>query len=369
MRRLDPGLHSSTYMPLAVHPPATSPTPAVPRRPGVSRVAELRIGKYQVLKRLHKGRISHVMLAKTCGIGGLERTVAIKVLRSRYARDARFVNSFLHEERITGSLRHPQLVQLLDSGESDYGYFMALEHISGWNLERVLGAAMARQQSVPVSVALHLAHGVASGLHHLHERWRNQERRIRVVHRDVQPANIMLTDTGDIKLIDFGNVAIEGMEHDEPSVLSAVTPYTPPEMTGRVRPDRGVDRRADIYSLGALVYTLTTGREPPVHRGSNAVVPPSAVCSNYIRDLEDLVMRMLHPEVERRWQSAASVLLALEDLVAKYRFALSRREVAQWLEGLMGKPAPVAEDSAWRAPDRDDDAGKTRILKRPPHAI
>ena len=298
-----------------------------------TRAGALRVGKYKVARRLHKGRVAHVMLASTAGIGGVERQVALKLLRSRFAHDSHFSDSFLHEERVTGSLQHPNLVQMLDSGESEYGPYMTMEYIKGWNLEELMRAAYSSQQAMPVGVALTIAYSVAAGLHYLHELLGDRDQRVRVVHRNVRPDNVMVTENGFVKLLDFGDVAIEGMEREQPAMLSSVTSYTPPEQIDR----DNSDRRGDIYSLGILLYELTTGQKALRADDTGEVVPPSAVCPDYPADLENLVMHMVHPDPDRRLQSAATLQLAFEDLAAQYATPLSPRQVAQFARRLMDK--------------------------------
>ena len=299
-------------------------------RPAKARAANHRIGKYKITRRLHKGRVSHVMLGTITGIGGIERQVAIKLLQSRYAHEQRFMDSFLHEERVTGVIQHPNLVQMLDSGECEYGYYMAMEYIKGCSLADLMRAAQSSSQPVPVGVALSIAYSVAAGLHYLHELLGGRESRIRVVHRDVHPGNVMITENGFVKLIDLGDVAIEGMEREMPALLSSVSNYTPPELTTR----GNVDRRGDIFSLGVLLYELTTGH--PVQRtDSGEFIPPSALCPDYPADLEDLVLRMIHPDPDGRLQSAATLQFAFEDMAASYGTPLSPRLVAQFVRKVM----------------------------------
>lgn len=323
--------------------PAAQPLVIAPKKKSArkdpSQAAARRIGRYQVARPLHKGRISHVMLGKMKGIGGVERSVAIKILRSRFAQDKRHVDGLLHEERVTSSLSHPNIVQLVDSGESDYGFFMAMEYIKGWNLQELIDAASATSQTIPMDVALSIAHGVASGLHYLHDLLGNRDARVRMVHRDVQPSNLMLSESGFVKIIDFGGVTIEGMERENASMFATVNGYTPPEVMSR----RHVDRRGDIYSLGALLYEMSTGRAFRRDEMTGQIMPPSTLCPDVAEDLEALIMRMVHPDPERRLQSAASLQFAFEELATKYRFTLSQRRVAQFAKRVMDRRSASSE--------------------------
>lgn len=329
--------------------PAKQTRPPVDNRAQAGqRASSLRVGKYKVSQRLHKGRVSHVMLGSTTGIGGVERQVTIKLLQSRYAHEPRFMDSFLHEERVTGAVQHPNLIQMFDSGECEFGYYMALEYIKGWSLADLMSAAQVSGQRVPVGVALTIAYGVATGLHYLHELLGNRDKRVRVVHRDVHPANVMITEDGCVKLIDFGDVAIEGMEREQPALLSSVSNYTPPELNSR----GNVDRRGDIFSLGILLYELTTGH-PAQRTDTGEFMRPSTLCADYPPELEDLVMRMIHTDPDRRLQSAATLQYAFEDLATAYATALSPRLVAQFARRVIAerRPGQRAERRDERGPD------------------
>jgi serine/threonine-protein kinase len=351
--------------------------PPVPRG---SEATAQRVGKYEVVQRIARGRITEILLGRTEGIGGVERQVVLKLLKLQLAHGGRFVRSFLHEERVTSALNHPNVVQLLDSGHDECGYYMVLEYIRGWNLGEIVRAAARAGQRVPVSVAATIVHGVAGGLHYLHELLRHSGEQPRVSHRDVQPGNIMIGEAGAIKLIDFGDVAIEGMEREKLAILSAVSCYTPPEAVS----GESTDRRGDIYSLGAVFYELTTGVAPRAFDGAGSprIRPPSSLIPDYVPELEELIMRMLQPEPERRLQSMASVQLGLEEIAAKYRFSLLPKYMIQYVKGLFEsrQQQPVARNPAIRAKaavergeapaprrhDSDDDLSKTRIRLRSP---
>jgi eukaryotic-like serine/threonine-protein kinase len=354
--------------------------PLAPRGPGAPAQ---RVGKYEVVRRIARGRITEILLGRAEGIGGVERQVVLKLLKLQLAHGGRFVRSFLHEERVTSALNHPNVVQLLDSGHDECGYYMVLEYIRGWNLGEIVRAASRAGQRVPVSVAATIIHGVAAGLHHLHELLRQSGEQARVSHRDVQPGNIMIGEGGAIKLIDFGDVAIEGMEREKLAILSTMSCYTPPEALSGESPDR----RGDIYSLGAVFYELTTGVAPRLVEGAGAgsprIRPPSSLVPDYVPELDELIMRMLQPEPERRLQSMASVQFALEEFAAKYRFSLLPRHMVQHVKGLFEirqQQQPMARNPATRARaaaerseaadqrrhDSYDDLSKTRIRLRSP---
>jgi eukaryotic-like serine/threonine-protein kinase len=216
------------------------------------------LGDYVRLFPLGQGGMGVVDAALERRPGGFERVVALKRLAPNAAKSERHRQMFLQEARLAGLLAHPNVVHAFAAGETDGECFLAMEYVEGEPLSRVLSVARARGFDLsPVLVALLLA-DVAEGLHATHELHDVRGAPLNVVHRDVSPNNVMIAYEGHVKLLDFGVAKIEEM---------AIAPLTKTgEVKGRIgymSPEQAMgdalDRRSDLYSLGAVLFECIAG--------------------------------------------------------------------------------------------------------------
>lgn len=257
------------------------------------------IGKYEVLRLLGSGGMGTVYEARD---PVLERRVAVKVLAADLARQAELRERFLREAQAAGRLRHPNIVQVYDVGESNGRLFLAMEFVAGSDLERII-------QDVPLSIEwkLDLLRQVCEGLGHAHKHG--------VIHRDVKPANIRVTPTGDVKIMDFGIAHLQSATSltKRGLVLGSVHYISPEQVEGRP-----VDARADIFSVGAIAFELLSGKRPFEAESVTAVMARVAYGSADLSQLprtpfspglEAIIMNALAHRPQDRYQS-------LEDLRA-----------------------------------------------------
>ncbi|MFN7940537.1 MAG: serine/threonine-protein kinase [Thermoanaerobaculia bacterium] len=204
-----------------------------------------RFGGYEILGVIGAGGMGRVFRARDVT---LDRQVALKTLSEEYAGDPRFVQRFLKEARAAASLNHPNIVQIYGFGEERSTYYLAMELVDG----RSLGFYL-RTTHWPESEAILIVRQACQGLAAAHD--------LGIVHRDIKPENLILTQRGEIKLVDLGIAKRVGDDQSLTQSGSAMgTPhYISPE---QVRGERDVDARADIYSLGATLYHLVTGHTP-----------------------------------------------------------------------------------------------------------
>lgn len=235
----------------------------------------------------------------------LERHVAIKVLPPELSADEAFATQFTMEARAMAKLNHPHLIGVYDFGEVGGMLFIVMELVSGGSLyESVYG-----QQIDPATAATIVAK-LARGLAHAHQ--------MGLLHRDVKPANVLLSEAGEPKIGDFGLAHKIGEQENEDAIYG--TPgYTAPEVL--TQPDQ-VDQRCDVFSLGVVLYELLTAQLPSDH-----FQPASALCTSD-RKLDEIINRALQPDPAHRYQTADELAADLESAVTRLTSAVQRPALA-----------------------------------------
>src|SRR2546427_1321976 len=201
-------------------------------------------GRYELGGVLGTGGMAEVYVGTDRVLG---RRIAVKILADRFARDGSFVARFRREAQSAAALNHPNVVSVFDTGSDDGTHFIVMEYVQGKTLSEVLreGSALMPERAVEIT------EGVAEALAFAH--------RAGIVHRDVKPGNIMLTPTGDVKVMDFGIARATTSESltQTATVLGTATYFSPEQAQGEK-----VDARSDIYSLGCVLYEMLTAYPP-----------------------------------------------------------------------------------------------------------
>ncbi|HVL11389.1 MAG TPA: serine/threonine-protein kinase [Gemmata sp.] len=269
-----------------------------------------RLGPYKILDQIAKGGLGQVYLAVHVT---MRRKAALKVLPSWQANDPVNVERFYREARACAALNHPNIVRAFDVGSEKDTHFLVMEYIDGKNLAQRLDEAGG---VLPVGEAVGYIIQAATGLQHAHAR--------KLVHRDIHPGNLVLCKDGVVKILDVGIARFFHLASDavtekyQPGMVVGQADYMAPE---QAVPGKPLDHRADIYSLGATLYHLVTGRPPFVsQRGANLVLAHQSLPvprANLIREsvpeeLAAIINKMLSKKPDDRLQSAEEVIAALQ---------------------------------------------------------
>ena len=222
-------------------------------------------GKYRLLKHLASGGMGTVFEALYCPEGGFERTVAVKRIHPHLASEARFITFFRNEAELSARLVHPNIVQVLDFGSVDGTYFLAMELVSGLTLQAFMKRAWAAKLALPPRLVAHLGHEILAGLAYSHTAARAADGSLlRVIHRDICPANLLISRNGEVKISDFGVArALRQTGSDQTRTVAGHSGYMAPEQA-RALP---FDERCDLFSVGVILWELVCGK-PLFHRGS-----------------------------------------------------------------------------------------------------
>jgi serine/threonine protein kinase len=275
------------------------------------------LGGHEVLFQLKAGGMGEVLLARKRGPSGFERLVALKTMRSELrGRDA-LRRMFLDEAQLLARLGHPAIAQIFDFGEDRGVLYLAMEYVAGIRFRDLVAL------SPPPPVSARAMAEVCRALHAAHEQSDLSGRPLGVVHRDVSPDNLMLTWSGQVKVLDFGIALMHGRQAPvtEFGTIKGKPPYLAPEQLK----SQTIDRRTDVFAAGAVLHELLTGAQlfdgdsiyAIVHAIEFAPVnPPSAIAGPLPSGLDDVVMRALERDPDRRWQSADELARALDQVAA-----------------------------------------------------
>jgi eukaryotic-like serine/threonine-protein kinase len=292
-------------------------------------------GRYRIVRRIGSGGMADVYLAEDTHLG---REIALKVLHRRFAQDAEFVERFRREASAAAGLQHPHVVGVFDRGEHEGTYYIAMEYLRGRTLKDVMTAEAPLDQLRVISIGMQILQ--AAGFAH----------RNGVVHRDFKPHNVIVDETGNVKVTDFGIARAGASEMTETGSIMGTAQYLSPEQAQ----GQEVTARSDVYSIGVMLYELLTGKLP--FEGDSAVAialkhmqePPPPLDREGLRiepNLEAVVMGALAKEPAARWQSAEDFAAALEACRPYVEAFLAGDAVGQDTAVFAAVPAPPPADT------------------------
>ena len=304
------------------------------------------LGRYQLVHKLAHGGMATVYLATFSGPGGFKKVVALKRIHPHLAEEPAFVNMFLDEARIASRIHHANVCQVNDFGESDGTYFIAMEYLIGEPLSRILGA-IARNDEIFANpaqpfLACRLIADACEGLHAAHELRDRDGALLNVVHRDISPQNLFVTYDGNVKVVDFGIAsASDRLHHTEGGQIKGKFSYMAPEQATST----GVDRRADVWSLGVVLWEFLTMRR--LFHSENAVntlrsmlnrevPPPSTMRSDIVipEELDRIALKALSRDPSERYPTARALGRELMRVNSRADEPATIADVAEWMERL-----------------------------------
>lgn len=277
------------------------------------------------------------------GIGGFRKVVAIKLIREEYSAIEEFRNNFIGEAKLVADLIHTNIVQTYHLGKIGEQYFMTMEYVSGWNLEEFLDRHVETEQYVPADLAVFVVSRICRGLAHAHRKRDSQGRLLGIVHRDVNPKNIMLAREGDVKLTDFGIAkALDLMYNKEGDVIAGKDEYLSPEQARC----EVTDHRADLFCCGIVMAELLLGYNPFEAVDSeetirNILEMEVPLFPDLRPDIESKLNEIVHMALERaredRYQSSEEMLTELESYIYGEGYGPTNEKLAAYVHDLFGE--------------------------------
>jgi serine/threonine-protein kinase len=215
-----------------------------------------RVGKYEIITRLSMGGMAELYLAFLPGPGGFKKYVALKQILPDVKADETFVKMFLDEARITAAFNNANIGQVYDCGDENAELYLAMEFIAGQNLEQVVKRAAKLELPIPVGFAARVVRDTCLGLHYAHHFTDPAGQPMAVVHRDVSPKNVMVTWTGQVKVIDFGIAKAKGrLNRTQVGIVKGTSGYMSPEQVK----NEPLDGRTDLFAAAVMLHELLTG--------------------------------------------------------------------------------------------------------------
>jgi eukaryotic-like serine/threonine-protein kinase len=305
-----------------------------------------RVGRYVLLLPIASGGMGTVYLARTRGLGGFERDVALKLSHPQL-RSPEFTVALLDEAVLAGGIRHPNVVSVLDVGEDPHGLYVVMEYVEGDSLSGLARRARHAGTPLPPSVVLRLVDDALVGLHAAHELTDPDGHNIGLVHRDFSPQNILVGIDGLAKLTDFGVAkALGRVSNTMSGAIKGKIGYMSPE---QARGD-ALDRRVDVWAAGVVAWELLSGLR--LYKNVSDAVALLKIVSErpprlrFVRpdiapELDEVVARALEPDLDKRFQDADSFARELARAARETVGLAERREVAECVAGLL---APLIAD-------------------------
>lgn len=300
-------------------------------------------GKYELLERIATGGMAEVYLARSFGVAGFEKRLVIKRIRPEHAEDPRFISMFINEAKISVHLNHPNVVQVYDLGRVGSSWFIAMEHLHGHDLTRLVRALRADSERLPIPVAVYVAAEACRGLHYAHSLTDNEGRVLGLVHRDVSPHNVMITFDGQVKLVDFGVARVMNSQQGSDKSRGAGRPgggkyaYMSPEQASGVE----VDHRSDVFSVGIVLWELLAGHrlfqhddaQEKLRRVQEAEIPDLRESHGVHPALWDILTRALARDAADRHPTAGELDEDLRSWLFEHAPSDGRKALVATMQG------------------------------------
>ena len=322
-------------------------------------------GKYQILAEIATGQVTTLHKASMAGISGFHRIIAIKRLLPQWSDDLEIVRYFAEKAKNAGKLTHANIVQILDLGQVDDVWFVAMEAVQGPDLGQILKRLNERGLCLPLPHALFIAIEILKALEYAHPV---------VTHHSIAPKYILISNQGEVKLTNFGTT-ISRLPTKNKSVSQLYSPQTEYSSPEQIKAhdsedEQDLDTRTDLFSLGIVLHEMLTGQHP--FSGHNVVDGLTRLCAgdatpllvanpDLPSSLEPVVQRALAPELANRFQSATELRQSLARLFNDAQFLFNQSDLTTYITDLFPEYSDKPSDFAALVPDET-----TKIRKKQP---
>ena len=304
-----------------------------------------RFGSYEIYEKLGSGGLAAVHLARTRAV---QNPVALKRLFPHIANVRELVGAFIDEARLAKYLKHPGIARVYEFGKLKGVYFIAFEFVPGPTLLQLHERCAEYVGRMPVMVVLEIAYQLCDALDHAHNLKNELGLPLGIVHRDVSPQNVIVSTTGQVKLIDFGLAKTKQQSvHSQAGMIKGKLNYVAPEyLAGKL------DARCDLWALGVVMYELLAGKrlfDAPeqadiLERVRSMPIPaPSQSNPEVPREVDEIVLKALTRDPEKRWQRAGDMRDAIGQVAAG---RLTQKQFVSWVEWVFAQNEPMRREDS-----------------------
>ncbi|MBI1910192.1 MAG: serine/threonine protein kinase [Deltaproteobacteria bacterium] len=334
-------------------------------------------GRYVLLEKLAVGGMAEIYKAKTYGVDGFEKLLAIKRILPHCAADKEFINMLVDEAKLTVLLSHANIVQVYDLGKVGDDYFISMEYINGTNMREMMIRTSKAGEGIAEDLAVYIVSEMCKGLDYAHRKTNNDGSPLNIVHRDISPQNILISYEGEVKIVDFGIAkAALNVSHTMAGILKGKIAYMSPEQAL----GKPIDNRTDIFSAGVVLYELLTGEK--LYQGETQFevlrkirstrVNTTALPDSIPGPLKGILVKALAYQAKDRYQTAGDFQLDLTkylysshtDFSPRHLASLVQKYFAQELKERKRDQSPAALDEKTRSVIIREAAKEEIVVKR-----
>jgi eukaryotic-like serine/threonine-protein kinase len=319
-------------------------------------------GRYSMIRKVADGGMAEIYLAKQTGEEGFSRLVIVKRILPGFSNDPHFRDMLLDEAHIAMTLNHSNVVPVLDLGRADGSYFLVMELVDGWDLANIYDRGRDASFPLPLGISLYIMAEVLRGLGYAHGRRDADGRPLGIVHRDVSPHNMLISEHGEVKVTDFGIAkALGKRDRTQTGLIKGKLDFMSPEQAS----GGAIDASSDIFAAGTALYLLSTGRRPfaspsdmeallRVQRAD--FIPPEDVRHGLSPAVANIVKKAMKARQADRYRSAEEMMLDLETVMRTEFGSPGQSQLKRWLAELTARDgvAPLSRRPAPAPPAAPD---------------
>ena len=343
--------------------------PAPPHAEEEEPTDGIRFGQYVLLEKIATGGMAEVWKARMRGVEGFQKIVAIKKILPHLSDNQDFIEMFVDEAKLAAQLNHNNIIHIYDLGKIQSSYYIAMEYIDGYDLKNILRKAQERDQPLSIEIALFVASKIAAALDYAHRKRDFEDKEMGLVHRDVSPQNVLISEEGDIKLCDFGIAkAASKASHTQAGALKGKLQYMSPEQAW----GRTIDKRSDIFALATVLFEMLTARK--LFGGDNElsileqvrearVTPPSQYNDEVTPQIDAIVLKALQKDPANRYQTAGEMQRDLDAVLYSFKPTPTSADLAIYMHRLATSTVTPSHPMEVHAPEPVQAANELKPLK------